>query len=690
MNTDPLGLGGFRNVAQPQAATKKSKNFFQDNISTLGSVGGSLGGAALGASVGSIVPGVGTAIGGLLGALLGGAGGGAVGQVAENATMGDNLGTDVGSEALWGGLTALPFGATGKLIKAGGTLAKGLGSDAAKVTARDLVQQAGVKTIPRATLSSLAGKGTLDQAITSAMDKTAATSAITQKLGTKLSGTADNLAVKQFRLTPSQLSNYSKKFGEDAGQTIRKYGLSSTEDITTKGIEPLQSQFNSLVSGVGTIPTETLKKNFDSVVKTLSNSASTDMKSVGKNVSSEAQNILKKYGNTIDANELNSIRREFDSLVNYTQSVANPARYSVNKRVADVLRKTLQESDLTGQLKNVGQEISKLRQLSDVVAKQANNGRGSSPVSMLNLLGGAMGGGAGGVPGMLAGVGATALVNSPAGRRALMTGTEKLTQKLSSVAPSVGQTLPQAITRVGGLGALRNNGENQSSDLNNAGNTNASMTAITTPSTVQNMNTSYTNTPQVSNPFGVSADEIGMALMRAYAAGDSNGVEQLKGMYDIASQYETAASKKAQAANDGYSKPSASQYAQGVTAMQSIDSLEGLLGSNPNLVNANATPGQDIPILGGLVSNVAGTGQYRALTKNILNSIARINTGANMPESEQAFYEQTYLPQPGNSPAVIQQKINNLRQFFSPIVNYGGGSSTSDLVNALMQAQNSY
>jgi len=683
-----LSLNSNKQVS-PQPV-KKSKNFLEDNISTLGSMGGSLGGAALGASVGSIVPGVGTAIGGLLGAILGGAGGGAVGQVAENAITGDNLGTDVGSEALWGGLTSLPLGATGKLLKAGGTVVKGLGSDVAKTAAKDLVQEAGAKTIGVGTLGRMTANGKADDAIKAAMERISTSPTLANKASTKLSGAADDLAVKQFRLTPTQLANYSKKFGEDAGQTIRKYGFTSAEDIASKGIDPLQTQFSDLVTNAGAISKDTLKKNFDNAVSELAKSNSSTNRAIGEQLKRESDALLKKYGDAVPASKVNEIRREFDSLVNYTQSIADPNKYGVNKRVADVLRKTLQEADTTGQLKNVGNEISKLKQLSDVVAKQGELGRGSLPLNIPSLMGSIAGTGVGGIPGGMLGFALTNAANSQAGRKVMMGLADKAASKLTSEATNTaGQTLKQLGTRgaataasKGIVGAMMGN---QSSDLNNTAVTTPTMNMSTMPTNVQNMGTSYTKNTQSSSPFGYSAGQLGQALMAAYSAGDTKAAAQLEKMYTLASEYETAQAKAAASSTDaGYSKPSASQYSQGVTAMQSLDSLNQLLQDNPGLVNANAVPGQGIPVVGGLISSVAGTGQYRALTKNILNSIARINTGANMPESEVQFYEQTYLPQPGDTEATKAQKLANLRQFFTPIVNYkGGGTSANDLLSAI-------
>lgn len=154
---------------------------------------------------------------------------------------------------------------------------------------------------------------------------------------------------------------------------------------------------------------------------------------------------------------------------------------------------------------------------------------------------------------------------------------------------------------------------------------------------------------------------------------------------DIATAINKLTSANAQP-TPGYSRPSAAQYSQATTAEQAIGQLAQMLQSDPSLIGKGAVPGQGIPLLGGLESSLLGTNQYQALTNNILNSVARINTGANMPASEEAFYRKTYLPQPGDPPATVQQKIANLMSFFQPILNYPGASnngSASDLISAL-------
>lgn len=134
-----------------------------------------------------------------------------------------------------------------------------------------------------------------------------------------------------------------------------------------------------------------------------------------------------------------------------------------------------------------------------------------------------------------------------------------------------------------------------------------------------------------------------------------------------------------------FGKPSAQLYSQATTGLQSLNNLVNMISKDKNIISKNMVPGQELPLIGSLVSGALGTSDYRAISNNILNSIARINTGAAMPASEEAFYAKTYLPQAGDSEATINTKIQNLVGFFSPIANYDQYQGQSSLEDALMQ-----
>lgn len=661
----------YAKTMQPTTPVKKKKGFWEDQISTGGSIGGALAGGAAGTA---ILPGVGT----LIGALIGGAAGGAGGQVVENKVTGEqDLMKDVGTEALWGGATALPFGAVGKLGKAGFTVAKGAGSTAARQGAMDLVREAGVKTMAPKALQKMSLSDALTQPMKEAAERVATAPTLAQKLGGKLSGTADDFAVKQFRLTPTQLANYNKKFGEDAGQTIRKYGFTSADDIALNGIDPLQTQFSETVKGIGAIPAATIKQNLDAAAKKLTSSAVSDNKAIGKSLQSEADQLIKRFGKDVDASELNAIRREYDSLVNYTNSVADPARYSVNKRVADALRKTLQSSDATGTLKQTGRELQKLRQLSDVVAKQGELGRGSLPAGLNLVTGAVLGGSGGGIGGALAGAAGQAVVNSPMSRRAMMGVADKLASKLSSSAPKeAGQSLAQTITRMGGIGAGRSMiGGDQSSLENSAIAPKNTTDSMNMPIT-SNMDSPYTQPEQPSSPLGVSSAEIGQALMRAYVAGDAPAIKQLEGMYSLASEFEKANST----ASKPLSAEASKQVANANTGLQALATIRSAIESGSGVQGKSLIPGS---AFGGLAGAILGTGSYEAARSQAIDVIGRMRSGGAITADEEKRFR-SFLPQPYDDAQTSQYKLGMLEDAFMNLSRTGGGQIDASTLSSLL------
>lgn len=109
---------------------------------------------------------------------------------------------------------------------------------------------------------------------------------------------------------------------------------------------------------------------------------------------------------------------------------------------------------------------------------------------------------------------------------------------------------------------------------------------------------------------------------------------------------------------------SVKEFSQAQSALAGVDQLSQMLQQDPGVAERSIA-GQ-VPVIGGLLGGITGTSEYNAAANNILNSIARLNTGANMPQSEESYYRKTYLPQPGDSEATKQQKLSTLQAFFQP------------------------
>lgn len=121
-------------------------------------------------------------------------------------------------------------------------------------------------------------------------------------------------------------------------------------------------------------------------------------------------------------------------------------------------------------------------------------------------------------------------------------------------------------------------------------------------------------------------------------------------------------------------KPTAQQYGEAQSGLGSLQQLADMIQKNPNIVNQTAIPGQEAPLIGGLVRNAVGTGDYQAAAQNTLDALARARTGAAMSKSEESFYKRM-LPQAGDSADTVQFKLQQLQSAFAPFLqaNNAGG-----------------
>lgn len=114
-------------------------------------------------------------------------------------------------------------------------------------------------------------------------------------------------------------------------------------------------------------------------------------------------------------------------------------------------------------------------------------------------------------------------------------------------------------------------------------------------------------------------------------------------------------------------KPTAQQYGLANSGVQSLQELANMIQTNPDIISKNATPGQGLPLVGSLISNSAGASGYHSLADNVLQAIIHLQTGATATK-EETTAARGQLPQPGDSDAVRQQKLQTLLSDFSPFL----------------------
>ncbi len=486
----------------------------------------------------------------------------------------------------------------------------------------------------------------------------AANKPFTRRAGQALSGAADDLAVKNFRLTPAQLANYKTKFGEDAGQTIQKYGFSNADDIVAKGIDPLQQQFDQAITGIPSVSKQKLKENLLNRIVKLNNAGPSDKRAMGASLRRETESLLERFGDDIDANELNMIRRQFDDLVNYTEKTANPARYGVNKRMADAIRETLQLSDETGTLKGIGRELQKLRQLSDNANKQSQLGRGSLPLNLSTLLGGGVGAAAGGPVGAAGMAVGTAAVNSPTGRRLAMQGAGALGKKLTSAG---GNAVRGGMTRKAAtIGALELN----NSMAQQQAQPQQEPTDLESSLLQQGMGQPQPQ-PQDANPYSREN------LMADIQRDPENASDYIK-YYSMLSEVFNPQG----AAQKPMSGEVQKRALTAESGLRSLDTLDQTLQSDPGAFQRQALPN---PL--GITAGLTGTTDVRAATDNVVDVIARLRSGAAITDEEAKRFSR-FLPLPGDSQESAIRKLSMVRQELASFANpqQSGGSSLEDML----------
>ncbi|CAB4132547.1 hypothetical protein UFOVP253_33 [uncultured Caudovirales phage] len=118
------------------------------------------------------------------------------------------------------------------------------------------------------------------------------------------------------------------------------------------------------------------------------------------------------------------------------------------------------------------------------------------------------------------------------------------------------------------------------------------------------------------------------------------------------------------------------------SALSNINDIRSMLSDNPGLATKSGIPGQG-SIIGGLESNVLGTGKYNAALNNLTDVLGRLRSGAALSAQEEARYK-SLAPKAGDSADTIQYKLDNLEQLLNRFANPGAASSpdVSQLVTA--------
>lgn len=454
--------------------------------------------------------------------------------------------------------------------------------------------------------------------------------------GTFAGDVGENLAVRAFRPSPTQLTRFATETGEDFGKFLTNRGISSLDDVATKA-EGLQGAFDNVVLNKNLkVDPNNVLTGFKNEIDRLNTSILPADRQKAEALNKIASNFIDQHGaGPISADELTALRRQIDQGIKdfgLDETVKGPLNIT-----RDVLQNSLRDAadtaglTVNGQsLKDSGQELSKLYKALELGQRQSNLGRGSLPVGLTKLLGGIGGMGVGGLPGAVAGVGATEILNNPSIIAMLSKGATKT--------GNIVDNLPQMTAQ--GADNLTRAGIAAGAGFGSVGQADASSPDIGSTGGFANPNIAA----------GAEGDPREAALRKVLA---TIMFSKAKSVSDIKAAYEFLSPSNSQ-------KPLSAAQQQLQTNAQSglsaVGTLEGILSKDPLApVKAN------LPIVG-------GRSPYATAAREVTDVISRLRSGAALTEDEVKFY-QTQLPQQFDSPETIQYKLNLFKNLFGKYAN---------------------
>ncbi len=219
-------------------------------------------------------------------------------------------------------------------------------------------------------------------------------------------------------------------------------------------------------------------------------------------------------------------------------------------------------------------------------------------------------------------------------------------EKLNN-APPGGLTTGGLLSRVVGQGLSHSGGQPAPTQSQVTPDTNTA----TTPDLTGGVGSTDT-TATDNSPF--SQEKIQNAVLQDISNTGGKNVNTLLSLY-----------KTFNAGNTAPVKPSSQQVGSAQSGEQSLQQVAQMLQANPDVLSQSAVPGGGLPVVGGLINRLTGTGQYKAAANNTLDALARIRTGAAISKQEESFYH-SLLPQPGDNQQTIDYKLQQLQSALAP------------------------
>lgn len=193
-----------------------------------------------------------------------------------------------------------------------------------------------------------------------------------------------------------------------------------------------------------------------------------------------------------------------------------------------------------------------------------------------------------------------------------------------------------------------------------------------------NMQLPYTENGQMSSatdtdPF--APQNLQANIQQLLASGAS-----LKDVREFVSLAKEVQALSPQTTQKALSAEAAKSQSNALAGIEAINDFRTGVSSNPSAFRNTLIPARSL--FGGAVGNALGTGQIDAASQQIIDVIARLRTGAAISKEEESRFKQ-FIPLPGDSETVREQKLGYLERQFNRVAQEVAGGGQQDLSTVL-------
>lgn len=258
-------------------------------------------------------------------------------------------------------------------------------------------------------------------------------------------------ALKGIKPSPSQQKLFKDRTGIDMGDfALSKNLVDATEESVTNLISPLQEQFdlNTINSNKRISLQEALQPLQEEIAARSTKTARVidGNKQIADHLADKVEDIrlLADGEGTIALADLVEIRKGVDRITPKSDFGVNPVEAGKPRVFGDILRNIQSTHAGTADL---GKELSQLYLFRDIVSKQAGKGKGSQFMNLTKLLSAGAGGTVGGIPGAVATIAGTEILNTPAGVRTI----SNTARGAGQAAQRLGQTIAESSSPISNI-----------------------------------------------------------------------------------------------------------------------------------------------------------------------------------------------------------------------------------------------